>query len=129
MAVLRKRGDSWEVDYRINGRRIKKVIKDKRTAGLYLKDIEVKIAKVELGFEAKDTDLNKLFNDYLSHVKAANSPATLKRYNAIIDNFKNFLEDYPYIAKISQLGPKTFDDYIICDMVIYIIRVVTNLIG
>lgn len=113
MAVIRKRGDSWEVDYRINGRRIKKVIRDKRTAILYLKDIEVKIAKGELGFEIKDTDLNKLLNDYLPHVKATKSPGTLKRYKAVIDHFKNFLENYPYIKKISQLGPKTFDDYII----------------
>jgi len=112
MAVLRKRGESWEVDYRINGRRIKKVIgRNKRTAELHLKDIEVKIAKDDLGFIKKDTDLKKLFEDFLRLSETDNSPNTYKRYRAILDNFQSFLDRYPYITKISQLNPKFFEDY------------------
>jgi len=112
VATLRQKGKKYFVDYRINGKRMRKFVgPSKKIAELYLKDIEVKVAKGELGFETKDKDLRKLFEDYLSYSKTNHSPATCKRYKAIIDNFTRFLSDYPFIAKISHIGPKTFEDY------------------
>ncbi|MFC1658702.1 tyrosine-type recombinase/integrase [Candidatus Omnitrophota bacterium] len=112
MATIRKRGRSWEVDYRINGKRYKKVIgRDKRTAELYLKDIEVKIAKGEIGFIPKDNTLDKLFDEFLSYSKTNHAPLSQKRYRGIIDNFKSFLGQFPYITKISHLSYKLFEDY------------------
>ena len=50
MATLRHRNGSYFVDYRINGRRFRKDVgRSKRIAELALKDLEVKIAKGELG--------------------------------------------------------------------------------
>jgi len=112
VATLRKRGNTYYADYRINGKRFRKVLGlSKKIAELALKDIEVKIAKGELGFEKKDQDLNQLFEEYLSYSKTNHSPATRKRYKAIIDNFKRFLSNYPYLNKISHLNPKIFEDY------------------
>ena len=112
MATLRCKNGSYFVDYRVNGRRIRKSIgRSKRIAELAVKDIEVKLARGELGFEKKDSDLNKLFEDFLGYSKTNHSPLSQKRYRSIVDNLKSFLNQYPYITKISQLGSKLFEDY------------------
>ncbi len=112
MATLRRRNDSYFVDYRINGRRFrKKVGPSKRIAELALKDIEVKIAKGELGFSPKDNSLDKLFEEFLKYSKINHAPSTYERYRGILDNFKSFLVTCAYINKISQLDPKFFEDY------------------
>ncbi len=112
MATLRQRNGTYFVDYRINDRRFRKTLgRSKRIAELALKDIEVKIAKGELGFEKKDENLTNLFDHYLTYSKTNHSPGTQKRYRAVIDNFKRFLGNYPYLIKISHLNPKLFEDY------------------
>ena len=112
MATLRRKRNNYFIDYRISGRRLRKNVgHSKKIAELALKDLEVKIARGELGFEKKDKALNNLFEDFLSYSKTNHSPSTTKRYRAIVDNFKRFLTDYPHIAKISHLGPKLFEDY------------------
>src|SRR5208283_1993169 len=112
MGVTRKRGKIWYIDYIVAGRRIKKRIgSSKELAELALKDIEVKIAKNELGFLPKDSDLQKLFGEFLEYSKTNNAPNTTKRYTAIVDNFKEYLGKFPLITKLSQLDPKIFDDY------------------
>ena len=113
MATIRDRNGVYYIDYRVNGKRFrKKVGPSKKIAELALKDIEVKIAKGELGFERKDEELAKLFEYYLNYSKTNHSPSTQKRYRAIIDNFKEFLASkYPFVSKVSHLGPRLFEDY------------------
>jgi len=112
MATLRVRNGTYFADYRINGRRIRKKLgRSKRIAELALKDIEVKIARGELGFEAKDSDLDRLFEEYLTYSQTNHSPASQKRYKAILANFEGFLSNYPYLTKTSHLVPKLFEDY------------------
>ncbi len=112
MATLRRRGDTYQVDYRINGRRFRKAVgSSKRIAELALKDIEVKVAKGELGFTPKDNSLDKLFEEYLIYSRTNHSPASQKRYRAILDHLKSFLAKYPYLTKISHLNTKFFEDY------------------
>ncbi len=112
MATLRERNGTYFADYRINGRRFRKKLgRSKRIAELALKDIEVKVAKGELGFSVKDSDLENLFQEFLQYSKTNHAPASQKRYKAILDNFKGFLKDYPYLTKISHLTSKLFEDY------------------
>ncbi|MFH1771437.1 MAG: tyrosine-type recombinase/integrase [Candidatus Omnitrophota bacterium] len=112
MATLRKRKGTYFADYRLNGKRVRRVLgKSRKIADLALKDIEVKIAKKELGFEAQDATLFKLFDEYLIYSGTNHSPSTQKRYRAIISHFKGFLRQYPYITKISHIIPKTIEDY------------------
>jgi site-specific recombinase XerD len=113
MATLRKKGNAYFIDYRVNGRRRRKSVgRSKKMAELALKDLEVKLARNELGFEQKDGTFQKLFLDFDAYCKTNLAPSTHKRYNAIISNFKRFLrESYPHLEKISQVTPKVFEDY------------------
>jgi site-specific recombinase XerD len=113
MAKLRKRGNSWEIDYCVNGKRFRRLLgSNKRTAELYLKDVEVKIARKELGFEVKDGAYAKLVNQYQAYCKTNLAPATYARYQSILDNFNRFLNsEYPHLSKISHFRFKHFEDF------------------
>lgn len=112
MGVIRQRGRIWYVDYVVNGKRYKKRVGPfKKNAELLLHEIELKINKNELGFLPKDSDLHKLFQEFLDFSGTNNSPNTLKRYTAIVDNFKRYLAKFPHITKLSQLDTKIFEDY------------------
>ncbi len=112
MATLRHRNGSYFIDYRISGRRFRKDVgRSKRIAELALKDLEVKIAKGELGFDVKDSDLEQLFQEFLKYSVTNHAPASRKRYGGIVGNFKAFLAQYPYLTKISHLSLKLFEDY------------------
>ena len=113
MATLRKKGNVYFIDYRINGRRLRKSVgHSKKIAELALKDLEVKLARQELGFEKKDSSFQKLLSDFQTYCKTNLAPNTQKRYQAIIDNFCRFLKQvYPYIDKVSQFASKLFEDY------------------
>jgi site-specific recombinase XerD len=112
MATLREKNGFYFVDYRVKGRRVRKSVgKSKRIAELVLKDIELKIARNEAGLEPKDSDLAKLFAEYLVYIKTHLAPKSQQRYRAIIDNFKAYLKLFPFITKVSQLNLKLFEDY------------------
>ena len=84
MATLRKKGNTYFIDYRVNGKRKRKsVCRSKKIAELALSDFEVKLAKGDLGFEKKDAELKKLYEEFISYCKTNVSPSTQKRYKAI----------------------------------------------
>lgn len=113
MGNIRKRGKIWYIDYCFQGKRIRKRIgPSKKLTQLALNDIELKIAKGELGLLPKDSDLEKLFKEFSNYSKTNHSPSTVKRYRAILDHFKAYLTQYyPNISKISQLTPRVFEEY------------------
>ena len=113
MATLRKKGNTYFIDYRVNGKRKRKTVgKSKKMAELALKDLEVKLAKGELGFETKDGSYTKLVDDYRSYIKTNVAPGTQKRYKSILDNFHRFLEEeFPHIEKVSQFNSKMFEKF------------------
>ncbi|MFH1310460.1 MAG: tyrosine-type recombinase/integrase [Candidatus Omnitrophota bacterium] len=113
MATLRKKQNAYFIDYRINGKRVRKAVgKSKKIAELALKDLEVKLAKGSLGFIKKDSSLQKLFDEFESYCKTNLAPSTRKRYRAITDNFKRFLEaEFSYLEKVSHFAPKIFEDF------------------
>ena len=112
MATLRKRKGKYFADYRIDGRRFRKSLgTSKKMAELALKDLEVKIAKNELGFEFLDALLLNLFDEYLKYSSTNHSPSTQKRYRAVIDHVKAFIKQYPYITKVSHVTSKLIEDY------------------
>ncbi|MDD3375147.1 MAG: tyrosine-type recombinase/integrase [Candidatus Omnitrophica bacterium] len=113
MATLRKKGNAYFIDYRVDGRRRRKAVgKSKKMAELALKDFEVKLARKELGFDQKDSTLHKLLFDFQAYCKTNVALSTQKRYRAILNNFKRFLKtDYSHLEKISHFTPKIFEDY------------------
>jgi len=115
MGTIYQRNKVYYIDYRVRGRRIRRRIgSSRRLAELALKDIEVKIAKKELGFpvEEENSSVKELFSEYMKHCQANNSRATTQRYKAIVDNFLYFLDKTrPGIFALSDLSPKVFDDF------------------
>ena len=88
MGAIRKRGKIWYIDYVVAGRRIKKRVgPSKSLAELALKDIEVKIAKNELGFLPKDSDLQN---------------SRTRNYRSILLVHKNLSYLYPYCVLLPR---------------------------
>lgn len=115
MGIIYQRNRVYYIDYRLAGRRIRRRIgPSRRLADLALKDIEVKIARNELGFPAEEDGhtFGEFFSHYMEFCGVNHSPATTQRYKAIVDNFLSFLEKTrPEISQVSQLSPNIFDDY------------------
>ena len=112
MATLRKRGKRYFVDYRLGGKRVRKHVgRDRKLAEIGLKDIEVRIARKDSGLLVRDCEIDKFFQEYLEYSTTNHSPGTCKRYRAIIDHWKRFLNERPWITKLSELSPKFFEDY------------------
>jgi len=100
------------VDVRAGGRRIRKRIgTSKKIAELALKDAEIKIARDEFGFSNNDISIEKFLEMFMEYSESNHSPATLKRYRAVIDHFKRFLQSKPELTMLSQLHAKEFDAY------------------
>jgi len=107
----KKGGRTWFADYTYQGRRIRKKIgPSKRLAELALKDIEIKIAKQELGFAPSDITLEKFFEEFDNFSRVNHAPESHRRYRNIINNFRIFLNDRRAI-KLSQLNPRLFEEY------------------
>ncbi len=65
MGQAYKRGDVWYIDFRANGRRIRKRVgRSKQVAELALKDAEVKVARKEFGFYQSDISVQQFIEKF-----------------------------------------------------------------
>ena len=82
MASIYKRGRVWYLSYYVNGKRVRKRVgTSKKLAEIARKEIEVKIAKGELGWEeVKDPAFENFCQEYLSYLKTNTRPTTYVRY-------------------------------------------------
>jgi len=97
MARIFKRSDKWYVDYTYKGKRYRQSVgKDKKTADLIIKDIEIKIAKGEyLGITGQSQILFEDFtSEYLDYAKVNKAHST---YNADCDRLNANL--LPYFSR------------------------------
>ena len=112
MAVLRKRGKTYILDFRVDGKRVRQSVgNSKRLAELALKDVEVRLAKQETGFYIKAVSITDFLEEYSRFSVSTHTFATVRRYKAIIDHFEDFLKTKLSINRLSQLNSKLFDDY------------------
>ena len=113
MAKLRQRNKSWILDYRINGKRVRKNVgRVKHIAEKALFDIELGIQRNEEGVELEiDPKLKELFNDFLKYVSTNLSEGTYTRYNSSLNSFRKFLEKHIYVERVSQLKPLLIEEY------------------
>ena len=112
MGSIYKRGKTWYIDVRANGRRIRKRVgSSKKVAELALRDAEVKIARDEFGFGKNDIPVLKFLDKFLEYSQANHSKATYNRYRAVIDHFRRFLEQKPEIILLSQVHTKEIDEF------------------
>lgn len=113
MATIYKRGKTWYVDYRVAGKRIRRRIgPSKKVAELTLKSIEVRLSQNDLTIVREDKLLGTFLAEFMDYCRTNNSPSTCRRYQAVVDHFRRFLEDqFPTVHRLSQLGPHLFERY------------------
>jgi integrase len=112
MGSIYKRGKIWYIDVRAKGRRIRKKIgSSKKIAELALKDAEVKIARDEFGFGENDIALDKFFNLFIEYSRANHREATTRRYKAVIDHFRAFLDTLRNVTFLSEVTTEVIDRY------------------
>ena len=93
MATIFKIGKTWYVNYAVNGRRIKQRIgRDRRTAELALKEIEVKPARKQIGLVEQRVYLNDFCKEFMGYVLTNKARNTVQGYRATLDHFLRFLD-------------------------------------
>lgn len=112
MAKPYKRGDTWYIDYRIHGRRVRKAIgKSKKLAELAAADIQLKIDHVRSGFvdpRISLADFFSLTSDRISRL----SPHTAERYSEVLVHLKDYLAALPAPPRsISEIHPDLLSRY------------------
>ena len=113
MASIYKRGRTWYLDYRAGGRRVRKRVgPSKEVAELTLKNIEVKIAQNELTVVRDDKSVDAFLSEFAEYCATNASAGTCRRYKAVVDHFKRFLEqETPTVHRLSQVNPHLFERY------------------
>ncbi len=113
MARVYQRGKYWYIDIQRNKRRIRlRAGKTKRLAGLYLKDIELKAERNQLGFlDRKEVDLDSFIREFLTYSQTNHRYATTRRYRAALDNFVRFIQLKTRIKRLSDVTTSTIEQY------------------
>lgn len=103
-----KKGTYWYLDYAIDGRRVRKRVgRSKKLAELALADIQVKLERRELGFQAKDKNLSDFFAEYLDYAKTNKARASYVRNEIVLRTFKAFAK----AERLRALTPQLIEDY------------------
>jgi len=85
----------------------------KKLAEIARKEIEVKIAKGELGWkDIRDPAFEGFCQEYLSYLKVNTRPTTYIRYRNCLDNFSSFLKRYVGSSlRLSQISFSLIERY------------------
>lgn len=103
-----KKGVYWYLDYAVDGRRLRKRVgRSKKLADLALADIQVKLERKELGFQAKDKGLAAFIEEYLAYSKSNKARQSYERDTFIIKNFTGFIQ----ADKLSAVTPAKLEAY------------------
>jgi len=112
MAVLRKRGKNYFIDYRVNEKRIRKSVgRNKKIAELALKDIEVKLATNVIKVAPKRINIDDFWKEYKNSSIKKLSPRSYERYLEVISHLNNFLDEYPKVKYLYQISNTIIDKY------------------
>jgi len=112
MDTIYERNKIWYVDYRVDGKRIRKEIgPSKKVAELALKDIEVKLAKSEIGIVERKKKIHDYIENFTKFLEVNKKPKTVQRYLEVISHFRSFLSSYPNITLLSQIQSKIIEEY------------------
>ena len=114
MASIYKRGKIWYLSAYVNGKRVRKRIgKSKKLAELAREEIEVAIAKGELGWgNLRDPNFHHFKREYLGYVVVNTRPTTYVRYKEALEHFTDFLLSFGNSPqKLSQISFHTIEEY------------------
>jgi integrase len=119
MAALyqRKGSDIWYVDFIYQGKRYRNSTEtsDRELAELHLKDIEVKVARDNLGFgelNRKEVLLSNFIEEYLKYSKAEKAQNTYLLDKLVLRHFKEFSDDI-YLSKVSHKQGEDFKIFLL----------------
>jgi len=88
MGSLYKRSKTWYIDYRVNGKRVRKRIgPSKKVAELALKEVEVKRSKGEIGIVERKKRIDEYIEEFSQFVKINKKYRTTQRYLEVIAHF------------------------------------------
>ncbi len=113
MGKTYKRRGIWYIDTRIAGKRVRRrVSRDKKTAELYLHDLEVKAERGQLGFiDQKNVSIDAFLNQFLDYSKANHRPSTTSRYSSTVDHFRTFFVHTLKLNSLTELRQEHADQY------------------
>lgn len=110
MAVF-KRGKSWYVDYRVNGKRLKRSFgRHKAMAELFLKDIDLKRVRGELRMIEDKISLESFFEKYLEYCKYNKSRNTFRVDKSKLAIFKGFLREKE-VNSLTEITPGLVEQF------------------
>lgn len=106
-----KRGKNWYADYSIGGKRkMKSFGQHKKMAELYLKDVELKYMRGELGLIEEDIPLCSFIQKYLEYCKMNKSSHSCKVDSGRIRIFQEFFKDKG-IIRPNEIVPSLIEEY------------------
>ena len=114
MASIRKRGNKYFIDYRVNGKRVRRSVGASFEEAVKIqKEIESKLTSIGKESTAEDFQLNHLFDKFKDFSRNTHSPNTQARYNSIISNFKRFiLVQNSRLTCVSEVKPDLVEGFI-----------------
>lgn len=106
-----KREKCWYVDYRVNGRRVKKSFgRQKATAELFLKDVELKLARGQLEIVDESAKWSEFLDRYLQYAKVTKSPSTVSKDLSRLKVITEFLNKRG-IIKLKQIDCLLLEEF------------------
>lgn len=88
-----KKGTYWYLDYSVDGRRVRKRVgRNKRMAELALADVQVKLERRELGFQAKDKNRDDFIREYLQYAKSNKAEKSHERDVQTLKHFTRLIQ-------------------------------------
>lgn len=114
MATIFKKKGTWFLDYYLNNQRKRKSLKtsSKKIAELALHDLEIKLAKNDLGLLVNEISLEAFIEKYLAFKSARLSPNSLKRITISLNNhILPFLKENN-VSKLNQISPMLIEEYV-----------------
>jgi len=111
MGRVYKRGNTWYIDYRWNGKRVRKRVGgDKSTAELVLKKVEIDVARQEAGLGRQKVRFFEFLKEHREHIETTKSPGTNRRYKTCLDNFERFVSLLG-LTWLSEVTPLIIERY------------------
>lgn len=114
MATIYRKKGTWFLDYYVNGKRLRKSLKtsSKKIAELALHDLEIKLAKNDLGLIVNEITLEDFIKKYLAYKSARIAPRTYQRIQIGIEkHIIPFLKQNS-ISKLNHITPMLIEEYI-----------------
>lgn len=106
-----KRGKSWYVDWRVSGKRFMKSFgRNQKMAELFLKHLELKEVRGELGIIENKVTVQEFIRKYLEYCKSSKSKSTFRTDTNRLKRISEFLL-HKNVKDLHQITPNLMEDF------------------